>query len=552
MKTRILTLNSYLFIFIFFTGISFQSFSQTYEHFIIYGQSLSTGHQSWPPLSTENVEGNFMIGTQVWSNFGNARLTRLKPLVSKIADSDFTSPKIRNSNMCCENSLVGAVNHIRLKTNNTNPFIASSCGYGGTTIEELSKNFYRTSHYNEFTKLLDVAVPFTQHCSAIVFMQGEYNYLTPSGNSGLTQGSRPTNDKNEYKNLLLTLKNNMQGDIMNKYGQIDPPLLIVYQAGVQYTRGKELTIGMAQLEASNENDDIVCAGPVYAMTDREGHLDPNGYRWYGEMLGKAYYQTKYLNKPFVPLQPVEVARTNNPKEVKVKFYVPHLPLVLDELIVPKQGNYGFELFHNNAVATISNVRIEGDAVVLTSSTDLTGTIEVTYAGQKFDGNGNLRDSDPYQAFFNYLDLDKKNTDGSYVYERDASETTLRPYYEPKDQNGIIYDKPYPLYNFSVAFYYKLNAGEQNYVISVKPTPSEVNSVYTENVKLNYADNRLEVKNLDNKPIDELRIFDSSGKNIASFYKIRENRFFNISLSTGTYIVQSKIENQLFSTKILVN
>lgn len=551
MKSTKVALYKYIAISIIFMCSLFTSNAQNYEHFIIYGQSLSTGHQSWPPLSTENVEGNYMIGTQVWSNFGNARLTRLKPLVSKIADSDVTWAKTRSANMCCENSLVGAVNHIRLKTNNTNPFIASSCGFGGTTIEELSKEFYKTSHYAEYTKLLNTALPFTQHCSAIVFMQGEYNYLVPSGNSGLTEGSRPTNNKNEYKNLLLILKNNMQNDVMLKYSQTDRPLFVVYQAGVQYTKGKELTIGMAQLEASNENEDIICAGPVYPMTDRGGHLDPNGYRWYGEMLGKAYYQTKYLNKPFVPLQPLEISRTDNPKELKIKFYVPHLPLVLDELIVPKQSNFGFELFHNNVLTTILNVRIEQDAVILTSTTNLTGAIEVAYAGEKFAGNGNLRDSDPYQAFFNYLDLDKKNGDNSFVFDRDASETTLRPDYEPKDQDGIIYDKPYPLYNFSVAFYYKLNAGEPNYVVPIKSTSTNTNTVYNEDIKLTYIDNKLELNNLSNKTIDEFRIFDSSGKIIASFYKVGENKSFNIVLNTGTYIVHSKIDNQLFSTKLLV-
>ena len=66
---------------------------------------------------------------------------------------------------------------------------------------------------------------------------------------------------------------------------------------------------------------------------------------------------------------------------------------------------------------------------------------------------------PYKAFYTYIDLDKKNEDGSYVYPREEFETTLRPDYEPKDESGqIIYDKVYPLYNFSVGFYYKLPAG----------------------------------------------------------------------------------------------
>ena len=32
---------------------------------------------------------------------------------------------------------------------------------------------------------------------------------------------------------------------------------------------------------------------------------------------------------------------------------------------------------------------------------------MSYATQKTNGHGNLRDSDDYEAFFNYIDLDKK-------------------------------------------------------------------------------------------------------------------------------------------------
>ena len=56
-----------------------------YIHIIMNGQSLSTGHQSYPVLSTENVEGNYMIGNQIWINYGNARRSTFKPLVGNIA-----------------------------------------------------------------------------------------------------------------------------------------------------------------------------------------------------------------------------------------------------------------------------------------------------------------------------------------------------------------------------------------------------------------------------------------------------------------------------------
>ena len=46
------------------------SIAKDIQHFIINGQSLSTGHQSYPVLSTENIPGNYMVGGEVWTNAG--------------------------------------------------------------------------------------------------------------------------------------------------------------------------------------------------------------------------------------------------------------------------------------------------------------------------------------------------------------------------------------------------------------------------------------------------------------------------------------------------
>lgn len=278
--------------------------------------------------------------------------------------------------------------------------------------------------------------------------------------------------KNEYKALMLKLKEDMQNDVVSVYNQQHRPLFITYQVGAQYTRGKTLNIGMAQLEAANETEDIICAGPVYPMTDRGGHLDANGYRWYGEMLAKAYYRTMVEGKPFIPLQPEELSRTSDFKEIKIRFRVPKMPLVLDDYTTEKIKDYGFAVYNDDVRQDITGVRIKGNCVYITCEKDLSGTVEVTYAGtNEFKGHGNLRDSDDYEAFYTYIDQDKKNSDGSFVFARDKDKdgnyVTLRPNYEPRDKSGnIIYGCPYPLYNFSVAFYYKLDKGMKKYLIRI--------------------------------------------------------------------------------------
>ena len=518
------------------------SHAQEYQHLIIYGQSLSVANQSWPPLSITPVDGNYMIGNQIWTNFGNTDLTHLTPLIADVASTTTTLPKKRDSYIYGECPLVAATNHIQLKTGGKYKFIASSCGTGGKTIEELSKEYYNPVYYLDFTNTLTYASSITSsiHCPAIFWMQGEQNYTTPQGSEGLTPGSAPCEDKATYKSLLLKMKNNLQANIMKQYNQTDAPLFITYQAGVQYTRGDSVAIGMAQLEASNENKDIVCAGPVYAMTDRDGHLDPNGYRWFGEMLGKVYYKTKILGEDFKPLQPLEIMRMDDSKKLKIRFLVPQPPLVLDTKTLDIMTGLGFEIFVNGSSVELWKVDVDNDCVYLTCGSDLTGDVEVIYAGTNNIGHGNLRDSDAYPAFFNYLDLDKKNSDKSYVYERDASETTLRPWYEPKDSDGIIYNKPYPLYNFCVAFYYKLKSGADSYRVPHLSTGISQTSLDTD-TKVYLEGRTLQIKS-QLSGISHIDLLDISGKTVAAFPVDRSNSqetlsFRLPSLSKGFYFVR---------------
>lgn len=452
-----------------------------YVHIIMNGQSLSTGHQSYPVLSTENVEGNYMIGNQIWINYGNSREYVFNPLTGNIASSFLTGKdvKSRSAGTIAECPLLAAVNHIRLKRPKMDKILATSVGVSGASVEELSKESEIRSYYKDFLRSLDYGAEVARnqnsnlYCPVIFWMQGEFNY-SPNKDKGMRADVPNTTDREEYKALLLQLKNNMQDDILSRYGQKKKPVFITYQTGAQYMRDT-LSISMAQLEAANENPDIICAGPIYPMTDRGGHLDANGYRWYGEMLGKVYYQTQIKKKEFKPLQPVAIKRTSHPNQIRIKFHVPVPPLVFDVNTLPKIRDYGFEVYLNDyrpdSRQKITNITIEKDEVVLTCQQSLEGEVIIMYAGTRahidqqengknhLQGHGNLRDSDPYKAFYTYIDLDKKNEDGSFVYPREDFETTLRPDYEPKDESGqIIYDKAYPLYNFSVGFYYKLPAG----------------------------------------------------------------------------------------------
>jgi hypothetical protein len=534
--------------------------SHTYQHFIMYGQSLSTGSESYP-VSTENIEGNYMIGDQIWINYGNRNFDQVNPLRATISFglSDIS-----------ETPLHGAVNHIRLKQQEESPeidnrFIATSAGTPGEPIEAFSKESQVNTYYSDFQSALKYAKriitksvsPIT--CPAIFWLQGEWNYQ--GYGSGLVSGSKPTADKDEYKQLLVKLKNNMQRDIQERYLQDEKPLFITYQVGAQYTLGTKVAIGMAQLEASNEYKDIVCAGPVYPMTDVGGHLDGNGYRWYGEMLGKVYYKTKISGEDFRPLQPKRVAKDpEDTKKVYVTFHVPVPPLVLDENTLKKETNYGFNLYLNNRSQSISKIEIVNDSIVaITSIANLVnGSIGVSYGGSNTRGHGNLRDSDPYQAYFKYENPDKKDENGNFIFPHGTKTSLIPPSGEPKDENGnVIYEQPYPLYNFSVAFYYEIADGEDTFTVPNWDGIELVSlpAIQKDEISIRQAGKSFFVT-LPETDTVSIALFDISGKKVRQFEPAkqfsREMKEYSLSaIPSGIYIVKVTAADKTQSAKLIL-
>ena len=497
-----------------------------YQHFIIYGQSLSVGQESFYPISVENVPGNYMIGDQMWINYGNKNLDELNPLVASRQIS---------YNKTCENPLIATVNHLRLRQNQDSPeidnrFIATSCGTGATPIAYLSKGHERRLYENDFltaikqAKKITAKTGSTVSCPAIYWMQGENDYNSTKL------------PKDEYKAALVQLKNDMQADIQEIYQQTEKPVFFTYQTGGGWTNGnRELLIGMAQLEASNEYDDIICVGPVYHLSYSNNHLCSNGSRWYGEYMAKVYYKTQILGETFKPLQPKALYRdTQDPKKIRIEYHVPQPPLVFDTQILEARQNYGFSIYMNNGKQTITNVQIADNFVEITCTNNLTGNIEVLY-GEKntINGTGNLRDSDDFQALSSYVDADAKDGNGEFIYPRIEDMTSLRPISrEPMDENGnIIYDKPYPLYNFSLAFNYMIPSGQDKFEVpNMNNEPNAIPSITDEK----------------EQKIIQIELFDLFGKQIQH----SENNIRYSNLPLGVYILKTQF-NQGFKTKKII-
>ena len=138
-------------------------------------------------------------------------------------------------------------------------------------------------------------------------MQGEFNYGTANPEKRTKKNEPNTLDRQEYKKLIINLKNNMRRtEVVEKYDQKQKPVWITYQTGAQIYARYTCHFDGPTPEASNEYKGYHLRRPIYPMTDRGGHLDANGYRWFGEMLGKVYYQTQIKGKNFKPLQPKEI------------------------------------------------------------------------------------------------------------------------------------------------------------------------------------------------------------------------------------------------------
>lgn len=532
-----------------------------FQHFIMYGQSLSTGHEAYP-VSMENIEGNYMIGNQIFINYGGQDKGNLYPLRSTIA--------LAYADVS-ESPLHGAVNHIRLKQKEVfpeieNKFIATSAGVSGQPIEALSKESKMDNFYNYILSTLRYGQEYSTRtdssivCPAIFWLQGEWNYQ--GHGNGLTSGTKPTAKKDKYKELMITLKNNIQADAKEYYGQEESPLFITYQAGAQYTKGVTMEIGMAQLEAANQHDDIICAGPVYQMTDVGGHLDGNGYRWYGEMLGKVYYKTKILGEDFKPLQPKRFERdSENLNRLLITYHVPEPPLVLDENTLKKVNNYGFLLYKGGVPLEITNVEVVDDTIIrLTSAADISEIkLGVVYAGPNTSGHGNVRDSDSYRAFFNYENPDKKDKDGNFVFNHGEKTSLIPPSGEPKDENGnVIYEQPYPLYNFSLAFYYELPLGENSfdvYYLTDNRPPSSIKEITPKELQVYYADGNVFVESEESGKL-EVTLCDISGKVLKSYHAVQLTAgateiFPLMHLLPGVYIVKAVLNDKVMAVRILI-
>ena len=427
-----------------------------YNHIITFGQSLASAAEGWPALSKQPRYDNLMLGDSVRSaTFSGARfipvgeaafkplraVVQLKREPKVILDSQAVAALEEHAQEEGESVEVGALNMARhlylaskgIKADPEHLFLASNAATSGRSIAQLSKvggthEYRRVLQAVDQAKQVADAANASYRISAFLWLQGEYDYAQVQGG---------INDQAYYKQRLRQLRNDLTADTAQAIaGQPDAPAFITYQTDAKSSVvDGSLDIGMAQWELAREEPSWYLAGPVYPYVDKGTHLSANGYRWFGQMLGKVYHQVVVERRNWQPLSPLGASVEG--REVFIDFHVPSPPLAFDQPYLGYQQrmieNRGFTLSDAQGEVPIEAVDLVADTVVrLTAGRELVGTPRIRYASHAVGGAGELRDSDPTRA------------DARYEY--------LPAEGMPDEANiAALVDAPYPLHNWSIAF-----------------------------------------------------------------------------------------------------
>lgn len=429
-----------------------------YNVFITYGQSIGRGNETWPSLSTTNKYGNLSLGTTTIAGSDNGNATNwvprgnnnFNPLIAQTVKGGelkiYTQQETKSfptvEQATGESPDVGMVNHAKflhnfakLQDDVEHKFVAVNACIGGKTIEQLSKDNTQDSYvrYNRITDSLQRAKTAAQSRSigvpAVVCVQGEYNYANYGG----------VTSRAPYLQKLRKLHSDMVTDIKQATGQANDPLFMTYQTSGQFTRDadaggvQDLHIGMAQLDFVDSTSKTILATPAYPFTDKGGHLSNNGSRWMGMQFAKIWHKVVERGESWQPVRPIRIIANKN--EIFIFYHVPEPPLVFAPVYVRSTPtiakDYGFRVTDNADNVAITSVELISDVCVkITTATALSSNAMLWYASAATSGHGNVRDSDPSLGSDNYQYIDGM----------------------PSEQNiSEIIDKPYPLYNWSVAF-----------------------------------------------------------------------------------------------------
>lgn len=353
------------------------------------GQSLASGYNSFPILSTSQPYSNLML---------NATWSGLVPLIEPIVGSGFgETMSSALANMITQLALPVSPNYITvvgLSTQANSPYAYEQLAQGTAPyIVALSQV--------SLAKQFSLADNKTLVAPVMTVVHGESDEVLQT-------------TAVQYEANLVEWRNDYETDIAAITGQSEPLRLFTDQVSSWARFGFATPrIALAQYAAAkNHPGDIVLVAPKYMLDYVDGyHLKNYSSRRLGEYYAKVYKKVIVDGELWLPLSPSSITLSGN--LIHATFHVPVEPLEFDTLAVSYKENYGFEYADSSNSASITDVQIIAPNVVEITLSGVptgadprlryayTGTIGAWSGAHSTEGSarGNLRDSDTTQAFY---------------------------------------------------------------------------------------------------------------------------------------------------------
>ena len=272
---------------------------------------------------------------------------------------------------------------------------------------------------------------------AFFFMQGEQD--TYAGSTD-TDNYSCGGDGMLWEQRFMQLRSDLFDDIKTIFEQERNPATFMGNLSDKWISNGNIWSAINKI--IDENEDIYAVQPKYQLPNiSDGHLDSNGYRWWGEYIGQD--MVSVLINHFKPslLRIASVERVGS-KKLNVSFSAVKLPIVIDTHTSQEMKGLGF-VIRDASLNSIGEVTatLENNIVMLESDVDIPEVAYLDYglAYPKESGHlwgaGNIKDSSGIKSYYPYMeDLDWVDESGTWAVD-----------YIPKDDNGNSYiGKPYPL------------------------------------------------------------------------------------------------------------
>lgn len=272
---------------------------------------------------------------------------------------------------------------------------------------------------------------------AFFFMQGEQD--TYAGRSD-TANYTCAGDGTLWTSRFLQLKADLFADIHTIFNQERNPATFLGNLSDKWISHGNIWAAINNIIDTHE--DVYAVAPKYQLPNiSDGHLDTNGYRWWGEYIGKDMVSVLLHQQKPKHLRIAKAVR-KGARRVEVSFSAVKLPIIVDTHTSQAMKGLGF-VIRNSNMESIGNVTatLSNDIITLEVDADIPEVAYLDYGladpvdSQHLWGAGNIKDSSDFQSFYNYME-DWDWIDGNGTWPVD---------YVPTDENGGSYvGKPYPL------------------------------------------------------------------------------------------------------------